>query len=300
MQESANPLPFLVTWNEVMTAGTIGFATIGLLVYLLYRFRVSMLKEPKEKYDFINSEEIRWYKRAFLFFGISAACAVNLYGMDKFTSMGLWFFVRVFFSIATGTLIAYVAALILEFYYPTKLNYKLRKLRFTPRINPKNGHRMRLLSEDEEDVHLNEGMQAEENIFSIDYDVWLDETTADVLIEKYDGHLVALQCNNCGFYTMKVKREEVVERNEDGTPKELLKHYQCSYCKNIRATAFHISKKEVEDYKFQKPVLQRNTRNIDLVKIDLHSALGVKQSFEFKSIEELEKFLKEFNFDKLS
>jgi hypothetical protein len=300
MDHKATPIPFLVTWNDVMMVGMIVTASIGLLVYLLFRLRVSFLKEPKEKFDFINLKEIWWYKRVYFFFGLSAACAVNLYGMDKFATMGLWFFVRVFFSIATATLISYVAALILEFYYPTKLNFKLRKLRYSPRINPKNGHRMRLLSEDEEDVHLNEGMQAEENIFSIDYDVWIDESTADVRVEKYDGHLVALQCNNCGFYTMKVLREEVTERNEDGSPKELLKHYQCSYCKNVRATAFRVSKKEIEDYKLQKPRLQRNTRNIDMVKIDLHSALGAKRSFEFKSIEELEKFLKEFDFDKVA
>ncbi len=300
MDQHATPTPFLVTWNEVMIVGTIGMAAIGILVYLLYKLRVSLLKDPKEKYDFINLNEIRWFKRVYFFLGISAACAINLYGMDKFTTMGLWFLVRVFISIACATLIGYVAALILEFYYPTKLNFKLRKLRYSPRINPVNSHRMRLLSEDEEDVHLNEGMQAEENIFSIDYDVWVDESTAEVKIEKYDGHLIALQCNNCGFYTMKVLREEVAERNEDGSPKELLKHYQCSYCKNVRATAFNISKKEVDDYKLQKPRLQRNTRNIDMVKIDLHSALGAKRTFEFKSIEELEKFLKEFDFDKVS
>jgi hypothetical protein len=68
----------------------------------------------------------------------------------------------------------------------------------------------------------------------------------------------------------------------------------------VRATAFTVSKKEEADYKLQKPKLQRNTRNIDAVKIDLHSALGGKRSFEFKSVEELEKFLKEFDFDKVS
>jgi hypothetical protein len=300
MDQKATPIPFLVTWNEVMTIGTIGMVAVGILIYLLYKLRVSYFKEPKQRYDFINLNEIRWFKRVFFFFGLSAACAVNLYGMDKFTTLGLWFFVRVFFGIACATLVGYVAALILEFYYPTKLNFKLRKLRYSPRINPKNGHRMRLLSEDEEDVHLNEGMQAEENIFSIDYDVWVDESTAEVKIEKYDGHLIALQCNNCGFYTMKVLKEEIVEKNEDGSPKELLKHYQCSYCKNVRATAFTVSKKEEADYKLQKPKLQRNTRNIEMVKIDLHSALGAKRSFEFKSVEELEKFLKEFDFDKVA
>jgi hypothetical protein len=299
MDQKATPIPFLVTWNQVMIIGTITMATIAIIVYLVYKLRVSLFKDPKEKYDYINLNEIKWFQRVFLFIGIAAACAVNLYGMEKFTTLGLWFFVRVFFSIASATLITYVASLILEFYYPTKLNFKLRKLRYTPRVNLKNGNRMRLLSEDEEDVHLNEGMQAEENIFSIDYDVWVDEATAEVKIEKYDGHLIALQCNNCGFYTMKVSREEILERNEDGSPKELLKHYQCSYCKNVRATAFNVSRKEVDDYKLQKPKLQRNTRNIDMVKIDFHSTLGARKSFEFKSIEELEKFLKEFDFDKV-
>ena len=56
-----------------------------------------------------------------------------------------------------------------------------------------------LLSEDEEDVHLKEGMQAEENVFSIDYDVWIDEKSAEIKIEQYQGHLIALQCGNCGF-----------------------------------------------------------------------------------------------------
>jgi hypothetical protein len=300
MDQKATPIPFLVIWNEVMVIATVVMVASGILVYLFYKLRVSSFKDPKEKYDFINLNEIRWFKRSYLFFALAAACSVNLYGMDKFTTMGLWFFVRVFFGIALATLIGYVAALILQFYYPTKLSFKLRKLRYTPRINPKNSKQMRLLSEDEEDVHLNQGMQAEENIFSIDYDVWMDEATGDVKIEKYDGHLVALQCNNCGFYTMKVLKEEIVEKNEDGSPKELLKHYQCSYCKNVRATAFTVSKKEEEDYKLQKPKAQRNTRNIDAVKIELHSALGAKRSFEFKSIEELEKFLKEFDFDKVS
>jgi len=159
---------------------------------------------------------------------------------------------------------------------------------------------MRQLSEDEEDVHLNEGMQAEENIFSIDYDVWLDESTGEIKIEKYDGHLIALQCNNCGFYTMKVLKEELLKKMKMVHPKELLKHYQCSYCKNVRATAFTVSKKRRGGLQVAKARLQRNTRNIEMVKIDLPSALGAKRSFEFKSIEELEKFLKEFDFDKVA
>jgi hypothetical protein len=300
MEQRATPIPFLVTWNDVMFIGAIAMAAVSLIVYLFYKLKVSSIKDYKERYDFINANEIKWFQRVFICIGLTVACMINLYGQEKFLELGVWFFVRLFFSMAGATLVAYVASLILQFYYPTVLNLKLRRLRYTPRTNPETGNRMRLLSEDEEDVHLNEGMQAEENIFSIDYDVWVDEKSNEIKIEKYDGHLIALQCHNCGFYTMRVQREEIVERNEDGSPKELLKHYQCSYCKNVRATQFVVSRKEVEDYKLQKPKIKRNTRNIELVNVDFHSTLGVKKSFEFKSIEDLEKFLKEFDFDKVS
>src|SRR5450432_446810 len=235
---------FLDAWHSYMIMGLVVMAALGTVIYLIHQLRVSLIHDPKEKHDFINTHEIRWFKYSFYCFGLAFAAWINTYGKDRFDGLeiGVWFYVRIFFSLAGATLVGYISSLILDYYYPTKVNAKLRKWRFMPRINPKTGNKMRLLSEDEEDVHLNEGMQAEENIFSIDYDVWLDEKSGEIKIEKYDGHLTALQCNNCGFYTMKVTKEEIVERHDDGSPSELLKHYKCSYCKNVRATQFHISK----------------------------------------------------------
>ena len=43
---------------------------------------------------------------------------------------------------------------------------------------------MRLLTEEEEDVHLDEGKRSEEDIFSIDYDVWIDEKSGDILVNN--------------------------------------------------------------------------------------------------------------------
>jgi hypothetical protein len=291
---------FLAIWYTAMAVGAIVMIIIAITVYLIYKLRVSTKTDPKEKYDYINTQEIKWLKWVFIILGIAIAFAINLYGSEKYTGLGLWFFVRVFISICAATLVAYVASLILDYYYPTRVNYKLRKLRYSPRINPKTGNKMRLLSEEEEDVHLDEGMQAEENVFSIDYDVWIDEKTSDVKIEKYKGYLIALQCNNCGFYTMKVQKEEIVERNEDGSPRELLKHYKCTYCENVRATAFAVSRKEADDYRNQKPKSRGNLKNLELIKIDLHSNLGKKKSFEFSTVEEAQKFLNEFDFDKLA
>jgi len=134
----------------------------------------------------------------------------------------------------------------------------------------------------------------------MDYDVWIDEKSGDVKIEKYDGHLIALRCGNCGYYTMKVVREEIIDKHPDGNPKELIKHYQCSYCKNVRATQFHVSQKEGEDYKREKPHFVRNTKDIDLVRIEIHSSLKGKQHYEFQSLEQAQKFLDEFDFDKVA
>jgi hypothetical protein len=291
---------FMEVWNMIMFIGVIAMMTLSAIVFVIYRVRVAAIRDYKERHDFINLNEVKWYKWVFHFLGASAAFAINLYGAEKYMDMGLWFFVRLFIAVCGATLVGYIASLVLDYYYPTVLNSKLRKLRYTPRTNPSTGNKMRLLAESEEDVHLDEGMQAEENLFSIDYDVWMDEVTKDIKIEKYNGHLIALQCNNCGFYTMKVVREEIVVKSEDGTPKELLKHYQCTYCKNVRATQFNISKKEAEDYKDQKFSVKGGSKNVSLIKIDIHSNLGSKKTFEFSSVDEAQKFLQEFDFDKLA
>lgn len=286
--------PFIETWHNVMVLLAILSALGGILVYFIYQLKVTLIRDYKQKHDYINEMEVKWYKACFVFFGASVFFVVNLYGEKTLTSITFTFFVRAFFGFAAGFLIGYVAFLILDNYWPTQVNRKLRKWRYMPRINEKTGNRMRLLSEDEEDVHLPEGAQAEESVFSIDYDVWIDEKTNDIKIEKYPGQLIALQCGSCGFYTMRVVREEVVERNEDSSPKELLKHYQCSYCKKVRATQFKVSRKEATDYLNQKPHFATRAKGIDLIKIEIFSALDGKMNYEFQSLEQAQKFLSEY------
>jgi hypothetical protein len=194
-------------------------------------------------------------------------------------------------------LVGYVSYLILEYYYPTRLDKRLKKWRYMPRTNPKTGNKMRLLSEEEEDVHLDEGMKAEENVFSFDYDVWIDEKSGDVLIEKYEGRLVALKCNSCGFYTMRITKEEITKAPTANMPGELVKNYECGYCKSVRATAFNISTKHAEDYKKEKFKFKRN-KDVDLVKVEVHTVAGDKKHYEFPSPEQAQKFLNEFDNDK--
>lgn len=272
-------------------------AVAGILVYIFHRIRESSIRNAKARYDFLTLKEISRLKLVFACFGLSVLMAINLYGMNNIHEMGMWFFIRLFISVAGGTLVVYVAYLILEYYYPTILAKKLKRLRYAPRIS-KAGNKMRLLGEEEEDVHLEEGMQAEENVFSVDYDVWIDETSGEVLIEKYPGHLQALQCGSCGFYTMRVIREEITRQPGAGSPGELIKHYQCSYCKSIRATSFNISTREAEDYKSSSARKFRKGTNIDLVRVEIHSSVNGKKFYEFQNLDQAVKFLEGYDKEK--
>jgi hypothetical protein len=295
--DSINHSSFLEAWHNAMILGAIFMVTIGFLVYLFHSLRVSLIDDYHLKYNYINTREIKNYKLVYYCFGVAGMLLINLYQMDKMKEVEVWFFVRLFMGFAGGTLIGYVAHLILEYYYPTKLDKKLKKWRYMPRVNPANNSKMRLLSEEEEDVHLQEGMIAEENVFSIDYDVWIDEKTGDVLIEKYEGRLQALKCNSCGFYTMRIIKEEVTKAPTAEEVGELVKNYQCSYCKSVRATAFNISTKETDDYKKEKFKFRRN-KDVELIKLEIHSVSGDKKHFEFPNTEQAQKFLSEFDYEK--
>ncbi len=284
---------FLVIWHQAMLVGAaIMFAT-GVVLFIVYHVRLSALKDFKAKYDFVNQREIKDLKVIFLCFAITVFMLINRYGMDELTEVEVWFFVRLFMGIAGGTLVAYVSFLILDYYYPTVIDKKLKKWRYMPRVSA-SGSKMRLLSEEEEDVHLEEGMQAEENIFSMDYDVWVDENSGEIKVEKYQGHLQALKCNSCGFYTMKVSREEITQQPSADGAGELVKHYQCGYCKSVRATAFKISTKQGEDYKHASKFNFRKNSNIELVRLEIQSSLSGKKFFEFQNIEQSKKFLEEY------
>jgi len=295
--EPTSSSSFLDYWHYAMIIGSIVMASLAIVIYLVHHLRISTISDYKGKYDYINASEIKNYKKVFLCLGIAAMLVVNLYGMGKLFNIGVWFFVRLFISIACGTLVAYVAFLILEYYYPTILNKKLQKWRYMPR-HGKSGNKLRLLGEEEEDVHLEEGMRAEENVFSIDYDVWVDERTGDVKIDKYPGHLQALKCNSCGFYTMKVVKEEITRQPSKDGPGELIKHFQCYYCKSVRATAYNISTKAVDDYKNATKHTFKKNKNIDMVRVEIHSSLGGKKFFEFQNIDQAQKFLDEYDSEK--
>src|SRR5690606_13626911 len=220
-------LQFLETWNSWGKIASMVAAGLGFLVFLYYFVKLLSIKDYKSKYDFINLNEINllWISSLFLIIGATIYVNTLVSKPDM-----VWFIVRIFVSVMFALIVGVVISNVLRVYYPSFIEKRLHKLRFTPRISPKSGKPMKLLSEEEEDVHLDEGMQAEENIFSVDYDVWIDEETGFTQIDKYAGHLHALECSECNYQTLKVAKEEILTSPTVDTPGELMKYYKCGYC----------------------------------------------------------------------
>jgi len=216
-------------WNDLATKIAIGAWVLAGLIVISHVIRLAMMGDAKSKYDYINKAEITtlWIASIVLVIG---CCFIANANVTIETSTTLWIFVRVFTTAMMGMIVALIIQNLLKFYYPFFIEKRLKVLRYKPRISPKTGKPMKLLSEDEEDAYLDEGMQAEENVFSIDYDVWKDEETGFVKIERYAGHLHALQCPECNYQTFKVVREEIIKNPTATEEGELVKHYQCGYC----------------------------------------------------------------------
>jgi hypothetical protein len=234
---------FVITWDRYMDIFAIGSIVVGILIFLYYEFRVLQIKDYKEKYDFVNLNEIRYFWYAMLALIVAAAFYANSIATERILTKGeLWFWVRIFITVSFVVIFYFVLYSMVRIYYPKYVERRLVKLRNKPRISPE-GNIMRKLNEEEEDAHLDASQIAEEaTIHSLDYDVWLDESTGYKKVEKYESHLHAELCSECGFYTFKIHKEEIEVKPTDDEQGLLIKHYKCSYCKHREAREVKLAK----------------------------------------------------------
>ncbi len=278
---------------------------IGILIYVFYKAKLRNTKVFKDKYDLVSKHEYRYLLSTHVAIAAAIFFICNTYQADGLTHSFMWFWIRLFIALCIGVLYGYTALLMLKFYYPTQQAKRLKIYRYEPRINPKTGNEMKLLSEEEEDAYLDEGMQAEEDVFSIDYDVWIDVDTGDTHIEKYEGRLHAMECDRCGFQTLRLEKEEITQEASHYEEGELIKHYKCSYCKRIKRRTVKLSmQKSASDFKitettrFVEDPLHEGPKVV-MVKGNIHISGDQIKNFEFQNLIEAQKFLKEFDLRKL-
>ena len=220
------PDHILSAWNMYGNYTAILLIVAGLSLVFIHYLKLLITSDKKSRYDYINKSEINRLWFSFLLFAIGATILLNTL---FYPTTWLWFFVRLFLSSMMTIIISVVVQNMLKFYFPFYIEKRLKKLRYSPRISD-NGNVMKLLSEEEEDVYLDEGMQAEENAYSVDYDVWIDEKTGVTKIEKYNGRLHALKCDKCNYQTLKVSKEEIIQTATLVAEGELIKYLTCGYC----------------------------------------------------------------------
>ncbi len=228
---------FAGTTDSNLVLGALVFLGIAVLILLYHELRVFMVKNAKEKYDYVAMHEIRYFWYAVMAFIVSAALYLNkvvtpLFSVEK----SILVYIRIFF-LAGFLVISYLLLSgLVRFLYPRVIEKRLARIRNKPRVSPA-GNVMRKLKEEEEAVHLEQSQVEEQasGIHSVEYDVWVDEKTGYKSIEKYMAYEHAEKCQECGFYTMKINTEEIEKKpttSEDGL---LIKHYKCSYCKHREA-----------------------------------------------------------------
>ncbi len=215
----------------------------GILLFAIYLVKKNLLKGNKEKYNLISRNEKRVIWNSIILW----LAALLIYPKKIIPDVVRLNYLLDFLIVLILALsIAYAVYYILKHYYPDYINRRLNRLRYKPRISPKTGRPMKLLTEEEEDVYLDEGMQAEEDVFSVDYDVWIDEDTGYTQIEKYSGKYAIKQCPKCNYQTFKIEKEELLIAPTVISSGELLKRYRCTYCDYTEKEIFNVVKLKEE------------------------------------------------------
>ncbi len=298
MKNNESYLAFLEIWHVSMWYLFLAALAVSIIFVFKYWLQFMLAGTFKEKFDVASLYESKSYLRANYALAAAIFFFLNTVYDETVTLNYFWVFIRIFVAFCISTLHVYIAYLMFKYYYPGPLEKKLKKLRYTPRINPSTGNEMKLLGEDEEDTYLDEGMQAEEDAFSVDYDVWIDPETQETKIEKYQGHLSAFECDRCGFQTLKLQKETILKQATDFEDGEIEKEFLCSYCGRIKRKTQTLSKnvdKSALASKKEGSVIP----DIEAVKVEIHGTNGETKLFEFQNTAQAKKFLEEFDFKKI-
>lgn len=140
---------------------------------------------------------------------------------------------------------------VFSFIFPFPVVYLLfymfrfrRSLRYAAPVCGLCGIEMKVLSEDEEDAYLNENQQAEENIHSVDYDVWVCPQCGAKKIFSYRDSRSDMykKCPECGSHSYHMVRETVIVPPTPVTNGKGVKIYCCDVCKTEKRVEFVIPK----------------------------------------------------------
>ncbi len=209
---------------------SMAFGALAVLSYLFYVMGLQSISDRSKKYKYAASKEVKALRRStnILSFGIFFLAFNAVAGWLGLAQMYQYIFVA-FISFMIAFVVGYGFSAYLKYYYPFTLEKRLKNIRFK-NMKSSSGSKMRLLNEKEEDEHLTDEMLAMEEAMEADFDVWIDESSGEKIIQQYDVTEHALVCPNCNFRTLKERSEEVVSEATETDDGKLLRNYKCTYC----------------------------------------------------------------------
>lgn len=128
------------------------------------------------------------------------------------------------------------------FYFLTK--YYLNKWRNAPRNSSETGLPMHKLREDEDDLYLQSGQITEENIASVDYDVWVSGAPNDVLILSYGPYFSKYsKCPKCNYRTYFQVYDKVLVAATYVSSGVGERMHECKHCHHAAISKYTIPRK---------------------------------------------------------
>lgn len=222
---------FIAAWDRWTSLGANIFFGTAVLIFLYHQVRVLLIRDYKERYDYVNANEVNffWYSVIALIAGL--AFFANSVGTTMiFSDVAIWFYVRIFVT-ACFAVIAYIIFYsLVRVYYPRFVDRRLNRIRHKPRRSSA-GNKMRKLKEHEEEAHLDPELWREQReVASVDYDVWLDEKTGETRVEKYLLSQHTEECPECRYFTFRLIKEEMIRLPSETESGVLMRRYRCQYC----------------------------------------------------------------------
>jgi uncharacterized protein len=143
----------------------------------------------------------------------------------------------------TGYVMAAIVFPVLGWYLVWWFLSKLKKIRNTPRPCSTCGALMKKLDEKSDDAKLVAGQKKEEELGSVDYDVWVCDKGHKHDVLKYESSLTSYDaCKKCGFITSKVTdRTTLIAATEYSTGTGQKTH-TCKHCGHVRLETYTIPK----------------------------------------------------------
>jgi hypothetical protein len=222
--------PIIDLWYEIVVYISVALLAAGVVITAAYFIKLYGRNNASDKYEFVSKNQAKYFLYSAFAWIAALAFYANILLQPLLETSG-GFEVTVIFVVTAlvGFGMGYIAYIYYNLYYSSVVEKRLIDIRFKPRIS-KAGQKMRLLSEDEEDIHLTDEMIKDEEDLKFEYDVWLDESSGEKYFEKYNIHFHALVCDNCEFRTLTSRGEKIVEHPTHETEGIMIAHYKCANC----------------------------------------------------------------------